>query len=277
MPGGHRIIGRHVLNQAVIGAAMSQIANHSDQRIVVVDDSPSFLKVAASILRELGFTNVAMFGNAGDALACLKDQHVDLLMTDLTMEPMDGFALADKIRHSPEVVNRVVPIMLMTGHAGRQNVLKAIHHGIDEVVIKPLAAGHLQDRLVSVFSRPRVYIKTPSGYFGPDRRRRDTPGYAGPERRGGNPADLLGERALKALRETAYLAHRDPVPEPVARPDGLDASFEMTTISHRRLARPETPIIVDPASAPQPDVSFRPPLVDILRRGRGDRTGPRRG
>jgi CheY-like chemotaxis protein len=250
---------------------MSQLNTNSDQHIVVVDDSPSFLRVAQSILNNLGFKNVAIFNEPMAAFSYVTTQHVDLIMTDLSMQPVDGFALADRIRHSADVVNRVVPIMLMTGHAGRQNVLKAIHHGIDEVVIKPLSAGLLHDRLVSVFARPRVYIKTPSGYFGPDRRRRNTPGYAGPERRGDHPADMVGERALKAMREAAFLANLNQKTQMAIRPEGLDDAFEMTTVSHRT---PEPPAPVP--SAPAPALPVRAPLVGILRQSRDDRRGPRK-
>jgi CheY-like chemotaxis protein len=255
---------------------MSQLITGFDQNIVVVDDSPSFLKVAKSILASLGFARVSIFGDPAAAFEYVTTNHVDLIMTDLSMEPVDGFALADKIRHSPDVINRVVPIMLMTGHAGRQNMLKAIHHGIDDVVIKPLSAGLLHDRLVSVFARPRIYIKTPSGYFGPDRRRRNTPGYSGPERRGGQPADMVGERALKSMRETAYLANLAQMQQMAKRPEGLDASFELTTVSHRNAGSPMQP---PPVDQPQPDggpgatPQVRPPLVGLLRRPRPDRPG----
>lgn len=246
---------------------MSQLVTSFDQQIVVVDDSQSFLKVAQSILNNLGFFNVTVFEDPAAAFDFVTTHHVDLIMTDLSMEPVDGFALADQIRHSANVVNRVVPIMLMTGHAGRQNMLKAIHHGIDDVVIKPLSAGLLHDRLISVFARPRVYVKTPSGYFGPDRRRRNTPGYAGPERRGSQPADLVGERALKTMREAAFLANLAQKDQMSSRPEGLDASFELTTISHRNLLSDTTPT--------QSELPVRTPLVGLLRRVRSDKPPPR--
>lgn len=249
---------------------MSQFINSFDQKIVVVDDSASFLKVAQSILNSLGFMNIIVFDDPAPAFDYVTSHHVDLIMTDLSMDPVDGFAFADRIRHSAGVINRVVPIMLMTGHAGRQNMLKAIHHGIDDVVIKPLSGGLLHDRLVSVFARPRVYIKTPSGYFGPDRRRRNTPGYAGPERRGNQPADIVGERALKSMREAAYLANISQKEQMATRPDGLDASFEMTTISHRTpIEPPGTPA----QGVPPSDLPVRPPLA-VMRRPRSGRTDP---
>jgi CheY-like chemotaxis protein len=187
---------------------MPKLTDFIARTIIIVDDSPRFRRFVAGMLNEFGFRNIHEFSGTEQAFEFLTNHHVDLVMSDLGMEPMDGFAFADRIRHGGAIINRMVPILLMTGHASRQNVQKAVMAGIDEIAVKPMSSNYLAERLLTVFGRPRVYVKTGSGYFGPDRRRRNDPTYRGPERRSGQPAEIVSEERLLALREAASLRSR---------------------------------------------------------------------
>lgn len=196
---------------------MPKLKEFIARTIIIVDDSPRFRRFVAGMLNEFGFRNIHEFSSTEQAFEFLTNHHVDLVMSDLGMEPMDGFAFADRIRHGGAIINRMVPILLMTGHASRQNVQKAVMAGIDEIAVKPMSSNYLAERLLTVFGRPRVYVKTGSGYFGPDRRRRNDPTYRGPERRSGQSAEIVSEERLLALREAASLRSRGLLPE--ASPD----------------------------------------------------------
>ncbi len=151
--------------------------------IVLIDDNRTFTSLMRSVLAEFGYRDVYDFDDPEGAIDLMKTTFVDVCFLDLVMPKTSGFQVADRIRHDPELRNRMLPIIMITGHADRRNIQRAINHGIDEILVKPLRPRHLHQRLTSVLERPRVYIKTPSGYFGPDRRRRDDPNYRGPERR----------------------------------------------------------------------------------------------
>jgi len=192
---------------------MPKLTDFIARTIIIVDDSPRFRRFVAGMLNEFGFQDIHEFSGTEQAFEFLTSRHVDLVMSDLGMEPMDGFAFADRIRHGGAVVNRMVPVLLMTGHASRQNVQKAVMAGIDEIAVKPMSSSYLAERLLTVFGRPRVYVKTGSGYFGPDRRRRNDPAYRGPERRSGQPAEIVSEERLLVLREAASLRNRGLLPD----------------------------------------------------------------
>ena len=215
---------------------MHRLTEFIARTIVVVDDSPRFRRFVVGMLNEFGFRDIHEFADSEEAFGFLTGRHVDLVMSDLGMEPQDGLAFADRIRHGGAVVNRMVPILLMTGHASRQNVQKAVMAGIDEIAVKPMSSGYLAERLMTVFGRPRVYVKTGSGYFGPDRRRRNDPAYRGPERRSGQPAEIVSEERLLALREAASLRSRGLLREtpPVAPTLPDDPGFTITHIGFRK-------------------------------------------
>lgn len=194
---------------------MSQLAHHSDRTIVLIDENPKFLRLVRRMLRDLGLLFVYEFTDPRDAFLFATKVHVDVFIMDLVMKPVDGLQLAERIRHADVVVNRVVPIILATAFAGRKQILSAIAHGIDEVLVKPFSTRQLQERLLAVLDKPRVYIKTPSGYFGPDRRRRRDPRYHGPERRKKAEAAVIDEAALKEMREEQRRKYGKVRPSPI--------------------------------------------------------------
>ncbi|CAI9407119.1 Sensor histidine kinase RcsC [Pleomorphomonas sp. T1.2MG-36] len=213
---------------------MPKLTDYIARTIVIVDDSPRFRRFVAGMLNEFGFHDIHEFSDTDAAFEFLTGRHVDLVMSDLGMEPMDGFAFADRIRHGGAIVNRMVPVLLMTGHASRQNVQKAVMAGIDEIAVKPMSSSYLAERLLTVFGRPRVYVKTGSGYFGPDRRRRNDPTYRGPERRSGQPAEIVSEERLLVMREAASLRSRGLLSEtPVEFPLPENPGFLITHINFR--------------------------------------------
>ena len=215
---------------------MPKMTDFIARTIIIVDDSPRFRRFVAGMLNEFGFRDIHEFAGTDQAFEFLTTRHVDLVMSDLGMEPMDGFAFADRIRHGGAIINRMVPILLMTGHASRQNVQKAVMAGIDEIAVKPMSSNYLAERLLTVFGRPRVYVKTGSGYFGPDRRRRNDPTYRGPERRSGQSAEIVSEDRLLALREAASRRSRGLLDAPASSTPTLpeNPGFSITHINFRQ-------------------------------------------
>lgn len=256
---------------------MPKLTDYIARTIVIVDDSPRFRRFVAGMLGEFGFHDIHEFSGTEEAFEFLTDRHVDLVMSDLGMEPMDGFAFADRIRHGGAVVNRMVPILLMTGHASRQNVQKAVMSGIDEIAVKPMSSNYLGERLLTVFGRPRVYVKTGSGYFGPDRRRRNDPSYRGPERRSGQPAEIVSEERLLALREAASLRSRgllqDASPDVPPPPLPENPGFSITHIGFRQ--KTNEAVYGDLVGARATPVV--PVVIKRSRRPRGPSQPPRNG
>lgn len=173
----------------------------AEKLFVVVDDNRPFISLMRSMLAEIGVRNVVDFASADGVLDFLKLHHVDLMFADLVMPKVNGFQLAHQIRHSAEVINHVMPIIMVTGHADARNIITAIKAGIDEVLVKPARPKDVHDKIVKAFASPRVYIKTRSGYFGPDRRRRQDPLYSGPERRKAQDHEVLTFTGLKHVND----------------------------------------------------------------------------
>ena len=111
-------------------------------RALVVDDDPEFRFLHAELLKGFGYA-VNMAANGIEALA-LMSPSVDLVIMDGDMPEMDGFEVARRIRSDPQIGD--VPIVMVTGLAGREDRLKAFDFSINDVVRKPIDPAELQLR-----------------------------------------------------------------------------------------------------------------------------------
>jgi two-component system, chemotaxis family, chemotaxis protein CheY len=151
-------------------------------QILLVDDNPHMRTIASAVLKSAGIRKVLEAADGGAALQVLRDHAVDLVIVDYNMFPLDGVEFTRLVRNSPDSANPYLPIIMMTGHAGKERVYEARDAGVTEFIVKPITAKAVLDRIQSVIWKPRPFVKT-DGYFGPDRRRVTPPGFRGPYRR----------------------------------------------------------------------------------------------
>ncbi len=92
------------------------------EQILFVDDEKFVLSLAERIFQDSGF-NILTFLNAQDALECVKNNEIAVLVSDNMMPTMTGIELLSKVRViSPDTVS-----ILMTGYANLQTALDAIN------------------------------------------------------------------------------------------------------------------------------------------------------
>jgi two-component system chemotaxis response regulator CheY len=151
-------------------------------KILLVDDNHHMRVLLTEILRAIGVTEVYEAANGADALQALRRYPIDIVMTDLAMQPLDGIDFVRRLRNGHESPNPMVPVIMITGHSTLRRVAEARDVGVTEFLSKPVTARGVIERITRVVESPRSFVKT-AGYFGPDRRRRDDLNYTGPYRR----------------------------------------------------------------------------------------------
>ncbi len=156
-----------------------------------VDDSPYMRKLIHDLLVLMGLGKVITAADGEAALKLYKEQVPDLLITDASMQPMDGFELVKRIRMDADNPNPFVPIIMLSGHVEMANIERARDQGVTEYLAKPVSAQSLMARVISVIERPRQFVKV-GPYFGPDRRRHTDDVFFGENKRG----DAEGETPL---------------------------------------------------------------------------------
>lgn len=150
--------------------------------VLVVDDSGFMTKLIKTILRGLAAGTVEECDDPKTVIDWLRDFQPDVVFLDLEMPGMDGLEVTRQIRKGEEAPNPFVPIIMVTAHTKKINVIEARDAGVTEFLAKPVSARSVYERLAACIEAPRPFIKT-SSYYGPDRRRHVESAYEGPERR----------------------------------------------------------------------------------------------
>jgi two-component system, chemotaxis family, sensor kinase CheA len=102
-------------------------------RVMVVDDSPLTRDLLASLLSTLGY-DVISVESGNKALAALKAQPIELVVTDLEMPGMDGFALTRAIKEDQAL--RGIPVLMVSTRASEQDRIRGMNAGADGYVTK---------------------------------------------------------------------------------------------------------------------------------------------
>lgn len=151
-------------------------------KILLVDDNQHMRVLLTEILRAIGVRHIFDAADGAEAVHMLRVHPIDIVMTDLAMQPLDGIDFTRLIRQSPDSPNPMIPIIMISGHSTLARVAAARDAGVTEFLAKPVTARGVIDRMNEVIEFPRPFIRT-TEFFGPDRRRRSDASYHGPHRR----------------------------------------------------------------------------------------------
>lgn len=152
-------------------------------QVLIVDDNQHMRTIVATILDGVGVRYIKQASNGAEALDILRTWPMDLAIIDYAMEPLDGVEFTRMVRNASDSKNPYLPVILMTAHSDRRRIVAARDAGVFEIIVKPMTAKALMDRLQAIIERPRPFVRNET-FFGPDRRRQKDPAYQGPFRRG---------------------------------------------------------------------------------------------
>lgn len=118
------------------------------KKILLVEDDEQILAVASSFLKEAGY-QVIEATSGTQAYENWKKQQIDLLITDIMMPKMDGYALVELIRMG----NQQLPILMVTALGGEEDELKGLELRIDDYIQKPFSYKILLKKIENIFQR----------------------------------------------------------------------------------------------------------------------------
>jgi len=120
--------------------------------VLVVDDDPGAREVIAKILESLG-ARVSLAATGSAALTLLFERKPHVLVADLGMPEMDGFALIEQVRALDPNLGGRIPAVAVTAYATMQDRLRALHAGYQNHIAKPVEAEELAAVIASL-TRP---------------------------------------------------------------------------------------------------------------------------
>ncbi len=104
-------------------------------KILIVDDEPLEQHLIAEILEESGLYEVGMASSGEEALLALGDFDPDIILLDIEMVGMDGYAVCREIRGKDKY--RFTKIIMVSGHAQVNERLHGYAVGADDYITKP--------------------------------------------------------------------------------------------------------------------------------------------
>jgi CheY-like chemotaxis protein len=112
--------------------------------ILIIDDQPFFVNMQQSFLKQQGFRVLAAT-NGADGLARAKQDKPDLILLDIEMPEMDGFAVCEKLKQDEEL--RHIPVVILTATEDIKLNEKAFKAGAQVTVLKSVSGERLINML----------------------------------------------------------------------------------------------------------------------------------
>ena len=120
-------------------------------RILVVEDDPNTNRLLCTILRRTGYEPISAT-DGEEALQKLDEIHIDLMICDVMMPKLDGFALTKLIRDS----GSMLPILMLTAKVLQEDKHKGFLVGTDDYLTKPFDKDELLLRIKALLRRARI-------------------------------------------------------------------------------------------------------------------------
>ncbi len=143
----------------------------SDLSVLIVDDVRAMRAILKALLRQYGIQDFLEASDGAEALTILRSRRRDLVITDLSMQPMDGLEFTRRLRRQNSGPNALVPVIVVSAHSEANWVQEALEAGVTDFLLKPVTAAALGQRLKAVIESPKPIVQAKT-YCGPDRRRR---------------------------------------------------------------------------------------------------------
>ena len=120
-------------------------------KFLIVDDFSTMRRIIRNLLKELGYSNVDEAEDGVMALAKLRTDSFDFVISDWNMPNMDGLTMLQQIRADPALAK--LPVLMVTAEAKKENIIAAAQAGANGYVVKPFTAATLDEKLNKVFEK----------------------------------------------------------------------------------------------------------------------------
>ncbi|MBF8296614.1 MAG: Hybrid sensor histidine kinase/response regulator [Bacteroidetes bacterium] len=108
--------------------------------ILVIDDEEMYRSTISSILRQSGYT-VLEADDGEKGLEIVQQQPIELVISDVMMENLDGFGFIERVRMDP--ATSTIPFIFVTGLSDKETMRKAMTLGADDFLVKPFTGDEL--------------------------------------------------------------------------------------------------------------------------------------
>jgi DNA-binding response OmpR family regulator len=122
-------------------------------RVLIIDDSPRVLTSLGKVFKTAGYVPL-LAGSAERGLQMARSERPDLVMLDIILPGMSGFAALRRLRRDPEVGQ--VPVIVMSGNKQTTEQIYVKRIGADDFMKKPFTRYDLFSRIEQMLDENRI-------------------------------------------------------------------------------------------------------------------------
>jgi two-component system chemotaxis response regulator CheY len=122
----------------------------SQTKVLLAEDSQSMRMIIKSMLRDMGFTQIAEAGDGNQAIQLIDNEAWDLILCDWQMPSANGIDALKAARESAS--NQTSVFIMCTGNSDLTSVKEAIDAQVTDYLAKPISQDSLKAKLIQYFN-----------------------------------------------------------------------------------------------------------------------------
>ncbi len=119
-------------------------------RVLLAEDDPDIQKVVRMSLKMKGVEEVMVTDNGEECLAKVAEFTPDVILLDVMMPKLDGYATCRKLKENP--ATRDIPVIFLTAKAQHYEVKQGMESGALGYLIKPFDPMTLHDQIADLLA-----------------------------------------------------------------------------------------------------------------------------
>ena len=127
------------------------MSNPSDLKFLIVDDFSTMRRIVRGLLKEMGCNNADEAEDGAAALAMLKAQKFDFVVSDINMPNMNGFDLLKAIKAEESLKH--IPVLMVTAEARKEDIVLAAQTGASGYIVKPFTKATLEEKVQKIVQK----------------------------------------------------------------------------------------------------------------------------
>ncbi len=122
----------------------------TNMKVLVVDDFATMRRIVKNILTQLGYKNIIEADDGSTAVDILKNESVDMIISDWNMPKMTGLELLKHVRADADMAD--TPFIMVTAEAQQDNIILAVKAKVSQYIVKPFTAETLGEKIDKIFT-----------------------------------------------------------------------------------------------------------------------------
>lgn len=132
-------------------------ALYSKMKIVAIDDEPANVALLEAMLAEGGYTRIKTVTDSRLAMETCVSFEPDLVLLDLMMPHVDGFAILESLRAAAG--EAFLPVIVLTADANETTKLRALRAGATDFLLKPFDQLEVLLRMNNLLETRRLHLQ----------------------------------------------------------------------------------------------------------------------